>query len=357
MKICFVIGSLSFSGAEKVLSNLIDRFDHNGHEMHVILLEQKEVLIHMGSTRFHHGAYGSGNRLLRIIRRTDKIRRIVKDVMPDVVVSFGNVSNINTIFALLLSRVKLILCERNDPKHDPRTKVGKLLRRILYPLADHYIFQTEEIKSYFPRKIQRRSKIIPNPVTNRIAQPIDTSKNKVIAHVARLDDFQKNQSMLIKTFADISNNDDYILKIYGDGPDKSKYQTLIDALGMKDKIFLCGSYHSIQEVFNETAIFVLTSNFEGMPNALIEAMSFGLPCISTDCSGGGARSLIKNNENGLLVTVKDNSKLKDAIMLLMNNSDYRDKLGKMAFSINDTLSLDKIFAIWERTLKDFMIHS
>jgi glycosyltransferase involved in cell wall biosynthesis len=350
MKICFVIGSMSFSGAEKVLSALVSRMAKQGYEIHIILLQEKHGKQEYKKNINLYGAYTKGHKLARIFNRLRLIRKNVRSINPDLVVSFGYVCNINSIAALLFNKIPLVLCERNDPQYDPISSFGKKKRELLYPFANGYVFQTEKIQSYFSNFIQRKSTVIPNPViepSTLMSNSKGIKERGKIITIARLEDYQKNQTMLIKSFSSIANEIlEYDLYIYGNGPDKEKYQSLINELNMDDRIFLCGSTGDVISTLKEAEIFVLTSTFEGMPNALIEAMSVGLPCISTDCGGGGAKALIKDWENGIIVARNDSKAFGEAVVLLANNADLRNQLGKEAHKINQYLNIEDITNRW-----------
>ncbi len=348
MKVCFLIGSMSFSGAEKVLSSLTNELAKIGYDIHIILLKEKPGVYEHSKNITIHGVYTNGKRINRIINRIKLIRSSIKIIKPDLVVSFGYVCNINSVISMFFNEIPLVLCERNDPMYDPVSNLDKLKRKLLYPLANGYVFQTEDIQNYFSRKIKKRSVVIPNPVIDKIFEiKTSVSENKKIVTIARLDDYQKNQTMLIKAFTAIADKiSDYNLHIYGNGPDHGKYKSLILELQMNNRIFLCGETKNSIENLKGADIFALTSNFEGMPNALIEAMSVGLPCISTDCGGGGAKALISNMENGILIGKGKQQELEEALLLLAKNPDLREQLGKEAYKINEHLNIKRIIKIW-----------
>lgn len=348
MKICFVIGAVKYSGAENVLSSIIKGLRSKGHEISIILTRQKEPVIkeENGITRF--GVYTEGRVLARKINRIKKIRRTIQLHPVDVVVSFGYVCNSYTIPALIGMKTPLVICERNDPRYDPKRQIDRIQRKLVYPFADGYVFQTRAISNYFGKTIQRKAGIIHNALTHATPECVaNASRMKVVATVARLDNVQKNQIMLINGFAKLSREfPEYSLKIYGDGPDREKYEQLIAQLGMNQKIELCGFTPDPINKLREADVFVLTSNFEGMPNALIEAMALGLPCISTDCGGGGAAELISSMENGILIPVHDEQKYIEALRLLLTNEALKKQLGQKAYEINKRLDLETITSKW-----------
>jgi len=304
MNICFIIGSLNYSGAEKVLSIVMKELVSLGHKVNVILLEKEfgDSEIVDGINVF--GAKSKGNRLIRLFTRWNYIRRSVKNINPDIVVSFGFVCNINTLVALVFCNYKVIVCERNDPRFDPRKVSEKIERNILYRYADGFVFQTYDICDYF-RKITKNKyvSVIENPIEDcGVRWSIEKSEKKFIS-VARLDNYQKNHYLMFEAFKIFHfYHPEYVLEIYGEGPDKLQYIKYLKEINCENFIFLKGRSCKPYNDIKNGSIFLLTSKYEGMPNALMEALSIGLPCISTDCGGGGAKYLLEicNCQEGLV---------------------------------------------------------
>lgn len=353
MNICFVTGALKYSGAEKIITNLMRQLQQRGHKISVIEFSLKEPA--EGFDGIDQYPVNSGGRSIKnIYNRLKKVRRVVKNNKFDVVLSFNSVYNLDMVPAMAFLKTPLVLCERNDPNYDPRTKLKKLRKKISYPFATGYIFQTERIKNYFSKGIGKRSEIIPNFIEEPYECVTDNERRKVIVTCARLDDRQKNQSMLIRAFSRFAKeNDEYNLEFYGSGPDKAKYESLIKELGMEKRIILCGRVEDVQNRLKNAEIFVLPSVFEGMPNALIEAMGMGLPCIATDCGGGGSAALIENDVNGILIDNFDEDALYEAFKRLCADGVLRKKLGHNAYKVNETLEISKIIDLWEKAAKRF----
>ena len=158
---------------------------------------------------------------------------------------------------------------------------------------------------------------------------------------------QKNYPLLLRSFKDLhSEYAEYKLVIYGDGPERQSLEALIKDLGLSEVVLLPGAINNVPEVIYNASLFVLPSDFEGMPNALMEAMALGLPCISTDCPCGGARELIENDKNGLLVPVGDEKSIVSAIRFMLNNPEKAKQMGMNAMKIRSTHSLDVISKLW-----------
>jgi len=353
MNICFVTGALKYSGAEKIITNLMRCMQKRGHEISVIEFALKEPVEGFDGIK-QYPVESGGKSIKNIYNRLKKIRNVIKTNKFDVVFSFNSVYNLDMVPAMVFTKVPLVLCERNDPHYDPRTKLKKFRKKISYPFATGYIFQTERIRDYFSKDIRKRSEIIPNFIERPYECVTDNTRRKVIVTCARLDDRQKNQSMLIRAFSRFAKeNDEYNLEFYGDGPDRKKYEALIKEYGMEKRIILCGRVEDMPNRLKHAEIFVLPSVFEGMPNALIEAMAMGLPCIATDCGGGGSAALIENDVNGILIDNFDENALYEAFKRLCKDNELRLKLGHNAHKINETLEITKIIDKWEKAAKRF----
>lgn len=349
MKVCFVIGTLYFSGAEKIARYLIDALKTRGHDVGLILLSRAEPYDDLkGINQFP--VLQSGNRFIRFIKRHKAIRNVVEKENFDVVVSFGSNCNIDTMEALSGVKTPVIVCERNDPINDPKGWFLRFRRHMAYTKASGYVFQTEQIADFFGKTIKEKAAIIPNFIETSYENVYDAESDNNILLTARLDDNQKNISMLLRAFKRFSKSFDYKLYIVGDGPDKSKFETFIKNNDLADRVIMPGKC-DVHEYLKKSQIYVLPSNFEGMPNSLIEALASGLPTIATDCSGGGAAALIQNRINGILIPVGDENALYNALCELADKPELRLALSAEAHKINDLLEFNSIIDRWIRYIE------
>lgn len=192
------------------------------------------------------------------------------------------------------------------------------------------------------------SLIIPNAVSEYFINDNENAeKGNYILGVGRFTE-QKNFPLLIKAFSKISDSyPDLKLIICGDGKLRQTYVDLISTLGLDGRVELPGQIKDIRSVMLKAKIFVLSSDYEGIPNALIEAMACGAPCISTDCLGGGARLLIKDGYNGLIVPPDDTDRLAQALSYIMENDDFSNHISENAKKISDDFSPENIYSQWE----------
>lgn len=345
-KIILIIGALSFGGAERVICNIANKLAEIGDEVVLIAVHTRESAYSIDKrVRVINGLSGK-----RPLSKLVALRKILKKEKPRAALSFLTHINLFAILATLGVDTKLVISERNDPAREPKNLGRRLMRRLLYPLSDGFVFQTEQAKDFFSKYIQDRSAVIPNPVfLDAVERP--KARKKKIVNVGRLVQ-QKRQDNLIRAFKIVNEMyPEYTLDIFGEGPEKENLNSLIKNLKLEHAVSLKGSVKNLHDQIKDASIFVLTSDFEGMPNVLMEAMALGIPCISTDCPVGGPRALISHMENGLLVPVSDNEELVEAIELLIKNKQMQEKFSKESIKVLEDYSLEKISAKW----RDFLL--
>lgn len=292
------------------------------------------------------------NNTVGIIVTVRRILEYINKKRPDVVISFGDMFS-----SLMLGRKrsifsKVIVCERGDP-YCTYTLWEVLRRKVLYKRADGMVFQTKGARQWYHEEKHDYSAVIPNPVIGEKTQRLKASeRNNTIAFVGRYEHVVKRQDVMLSAFQQLikryPEHRDLKLVFYGTGIPKEVnwLKKIIAALQLNEYVKLAGSVSPIQEYIRAAKLFVMTSDHEGIPNALIEAMQLGIPCISTDCSPGGARLLIDNEKNGLLVPRGDVGAIVSAMHELLTNEDKADLLGENAQGIVDTFSEDKINMMW-----------
>ena len=340
MKILFVTSSMEYGGAERVVSLLASELSRRGHDVGIYTTRYKANCVYPLHSKVSLFAEDKPKNVLKVI---SQLRSFVKEYDPDVVVPFMTYQCIYTCIALAFTKYPVIVCERNDPNVIDGKGANKfhfLLRDIAYSMARGAVFQSYGARDYFSDSIQKKSAIILNPL-NVSAMP-DAYKgirqDKIVT-VGRLYK-QKNHALLISSFAKISADyPSYSLDIYGDGELFEELHTLSQQLGIADKVCFKGNVSNVNENIINAKIFVLTSDYEGMPNALAEAMALGLACVSTDCSPGGARMLIEDGTNGIIVPCSDVMALEEALRKLISDQDLAIRLGNRALDIREKLDL------------------
>lgn len=348
MKIVFAISTMGFGGAERVIATLSNHLAQHHQIIIAMLGEDGNCVYPLKEVRT--ACFGNNG---GVVQNYLAFRKFCVAEKPDVVVAFLTGLGILCSTALSGTGIPVIASERNDPfqkDQRPQFPISLLEKRSWKAMAG-YVFQSKGAQSYFPDYVQKKSTIILNPVDIESLPERDLSrKENVVISVGRLDT-QKNQKLLIEAFAKSRCADTYQLHIYGEGPLREELQRHINALGMENRILLQGNAKNVKELVAKAEIFAFSSDYEGLPNALIEAMAIGLPCISTDCSPGGARALIDHEKNGILVPCGDAEAFTAALDMLCADAAKRKELGQKARQIRETVNINSIADQWIAFIK------
>ncbi len=318
-KVLFACDSMGSGGAEKVISILANTMAANGIDVTIIGVgdPNKPKSFYQLDGNIQYLTLGNGDRKrIPPLKRVRLLRKEYLSLKPDIIISFLPNANIYTSLALVGIEIPHIVSERNNPKIDPKGKITRLLKKVSFYFADGAVFQTSNAMNYFPNRIKKRGTIIKNPVLlSKKDSNKNITRNKTVLAVGRLVE-QKNYHCLLDAFKafNFKKNNEYILKIYGDGPLKEELIGYSNKLQIVDKVVFAGNDCNWQDKEYNSSMYVLSSNYEGMPNALAEAMALGIPCISTDCPIGGSKELIIDGVNGYLAPVNDWKVLADKMM-------------------------------------------
>lgn len=320
----FLISNCLYDGgAERVIANLSNQFieDHINVVVITPARDEHDYYLQPSIKRYYYGdcVSWSSPRVIRSLKRIRYIREICKRENLDVLISFLPGTVTYGSIATLGIRTKSIASERNDPNRTYPTRMKRVWGKLAFGLANFSVFQTPDARFWFQDRVQKKSRIILNPVADVFyCTPRNPIPNLFVS-CGRLVE-QKNQIMLIEAFAiALKTNPDIRLNIYGEGYMHDVLQEKIDCLHMNEAIKLCGSTDDVPRALSDAEYFVLSSDFEGAPNALMEAMAMGIPSISTDCPCGGPRMLNNGEKVIELVPVGDTMALSDAICHLVQN--------------------------------------
>lgn len=340
--IVLIMSRLGFGGAERVAVSFCNWIVENTNDKVTILKFDNDDSAYELDDRVNviNFEKNSSNRVMAIINRYRFCKKNLKKLNANLVFAMFYQTELYAYFSKPCN-CKVIGSERCNV-----LELSNLKKHITYYAAkkcDGFIFQTEGIKKTFPIKVQKNSIVISNAISNKKVYDINVhNKENVITAMGRLNS-QKGFDTLIKAFSIVNKkNSSYILKIFGEGPDRDTLQNLIDTAGLHDYVQLCGAKSdAINDVAN-SKIFVLSSRYEGMPNALIEAMAAGTACISTDCKFGPSE-LISDGKNGLLTPVDDVRTLSEKILFLIENETVRRNIEKNAIEIRKKLDANTIY--------------
>lgn len=276
-----------------------------------------------------------------------RIRGILKNERPNFVCSF--VSHVAVLVRLSMIGIRNNICLISAERGDPYTQsfLWQKITKWAYSNSDVCLFQLEKARDFFGTKVARKSFVIPNPFYPKCeASRSLMTRKRTIVSVGRFDR-EKGFDVLIDAFGIIHKKfNDYTLTIYGDGVIKDELQKQVDKLHLTDVVFFPGYVENIEKEIIDDGMFVLPSRFEGIPNSLLEAMSVGLPIISTDCTPGGPAFLTKNGERGLLVEVDNSKSLAEAIERYIKEPEFAERMGEKSKAVIDELDPKLIASKW-----------
>lgn len=346
-KLLITMGSMEFGGAERVISLISEDFAERGWEVWIamILYNRVDYALHE-NVHIVNLSGDEGSRLKRFPMWLREIRRLVKQIQPDCILSFAARVNIVSQLACLGLKQKFVVSERNDPYMDGRGRGVDILTNLLYPKAKTVVFQTKRAAGYFGKLKLQNCTIIPNPITV-YAQRTPFTPGRIVT-AGRLAP-QKNHRMLIDAFAAVCDEfPGAELTIYGDGPLREETAAYIHEKSLDGCVLLPGGVTDIHERICDAQVFVLSSDYEGLSNALLEAMMMGIPCISTDCAGSD--EYIEGGVNGLLIPVGDTDALTQAVRRLLSDPGQAELMGSRGKVTAAALEKSRILERWYRTI-------
>lgn len=357
MKLLFHLNCFEQGGAERVVSNLVNQLVEDDYQI-VVGTEwqgEEEFALDKRVKRVHVGLREEDdhkNRLVKIFLRFKYLRDLIKEEKPDAVIAFTRRPNYRALIATIGLKVPVIPAVRQDPKSYYNSLADKLLMPTLYLRAAGCVFQTGEQMTYFPKSLQKRARIILNPVNAKyLNREMPANKTKTVVQSGRLVGF-KNQAMLLEAFLKVhEKHPEYDLKIYGgDSMDGTKEQLeeIIAKHHAEDYIRLMGPSDSLEEELPKAEIYAFSSDYEGMPNALLEALTLGMPAVATDCPCGGPRTVMEHEVNGLLIPVGDAKAMEVSINRLIEHPELAKQYGMEARKIADRINGTAVLAQWKQ---------
>lgn len=358
MRIVLLVSSLDHGGTERVVTSLCNAWSARGDEVTLVptysgggspFFDVPEAvdLVYLAQL------VGIRKRsAVSYARRLYALRRLIAARNPDVVVSFLPNVNLAAILSTAFLRVPLIICERSDPTSYPHERIIGTLCRLTYRFADMLTVQTEsvvtKIDGFYPG--QKTVRAVPNPLPDGLIahRKMARGPRKILLSLGRLS-AEKQVDKLVQAFAELAPFlSEWDLHIHGDGPQKPALAKQIRMTGLHGRVLLKGATKSPWEVMAAADVFVMTSRYEGFPNALLEAMGVGLPCIAFDCPSG-PREISRDGQDALLVPLDDHVGLVAALKRLMSDENLRSMLGAQAReSVHARFSLPEVVQKWDR---------
>ncbi len=359
MKRCLLfIPRMGGGGAERVMATIANNLCANCEVLLVSMtdadsfysLDERVSIIGLGQTinrkniftKLFTSAFGGLKALL-------VLKKQIKNWKPDVVLSFLTEANLISLLLKLMGiKCRVVISERNDPT--ARGKISRWFERNFYHKADAVVCQSEKVINFFKEKHRHKMTVIPNPIAaDAIPSRFEGERQKKIVAVGRLDP-QKNFKMLINAFSKLPDCfSDYALEIYGGGPLEDSLREQIKSLGIENKAFLMGVKKNVMHYISDAALFVMSSDFEGFPNALAEAMATGIPVISTNFSTGVAKDIV-GPENGIVIPVGDEEALVEAMTKMLSDEKRWDEMSRANRELLDKLSEENVMKLWNDVL-------
>lgn len=350
--VAFYIGSLNKGGAERVFVNLAEYFAARGYRVTMITQYQKEneYALPDGVDRVISdiAKEEEGGRLSNFLKRFGKLRRIFKETGADVVLSTIGKNNFMALCANAFLPTRVVVSVVAEPTEEYPGRMMRFLARTLFRFADGIVMQTTDAVRFFPKGLQKKCVILKNSLNPAFIRPrFEGARPQTVVAVGRVDE-NKNHRMLIRAFSSVADRfPESRLVIYGEGELRRQLLQEIKEAGMEERILMPGAVTDVPDRIERAYAFVLTSFTEGMPNTLLEAMSLGLACISTDCPCGGPKDLITDGENGYLVSVDDDRALAKRLEELLSDPEKADRIGREAARLQESYRPDKVNAEWE----------
>lgn len=353
-KVLLITHTNSFGGAEKILFWLAEKLNQDGNVVSIINLNEYnnctdyqrtatdsihiETLTGKGKGKIHH------------LHEIKAVVKYIKCFSPNVMISFTRLPNAIAGLCGRITHTPTIISERSDPRVWYNSRAISFLLKRASELAQMCVFQTDAAKKYAEKKWKNKSTVIANPIflpKNFHVIELNQRTSNTIVSLGRFENYQKRYDILLAGFNLFhEKHPDYKLRMFGSGPDEDIIRKWIHELNLDSSVMIKGLSKDPFADLQEDKIFAITSDFEGIPNSLLEAMAMGLPVVSTDCEPGGAKMLINNYENGILIPRGNPEALARALCELAENEELRNKCGRNAVEVIERFNPQRIYELW-----------
>lgn len=361
-RITMVISSLQAGGAERVISTMANHWAGRGLQVTLInfsgpgvepfyKLESNIREVRLGISSVSSGVLDAlRNNLARIV----VLRSAIRNSRPDVVISFTDKTNVLVLLATVAMKVPVIVSERSDPAMCLISPAWQFLRKLVYRRARAIVVQSKKAATYFHGGLQKRLRVIPNPVTVAMTEYGIAAERPFVVSMGRFTEEKRFDDIII-AFAEASRGrSNWRLMLVGDGPLRSRMESLAASLGIADRVSFRGTVRNPHGLISQADIFVLASRFEGFPCALCEAMACGVAAIATRYHEG-VKDIIADGNNGVLVPPMDTGALAEAMARLMDDPVLRESLGSQAREIANRYSVERVMDMWDETISDVQL--
>lgn len=353
MKMAFIAYLHGFGGAEKQLILLANEMQKRGHEVSIISLCENKVCFKINNEVNNIFIPDEKRGIFLKVNRYKQLKNVLKGLKPDVTINFWFQSAFFTAFMPEKYVGKIIYSERGDPGDKEYSGLMGILRKISFKKIDGFVFQTKVARDYFNEKIRKRSIVVHNPINIKQEQPeLPIDRRNAIVTIGRLHE-QKDQKFLIEVFKEfLRKHPPYILEIYGEGKLETKLKEFCKQLEIQENVKFMGNKENVHSYVYNAKMFILTSKYEGMPNALLEAMALGIPSISSNYNPkNSVYEFIKNEVNGMVYEEGNKQQLLEGMCKIVENKKLEETLSANSKKIYEENSKEKIYNKWEEYLK------
>lgn len=361
MDVLFFINDMGIGGAQSVVRLLVKSLADRGYRVGIVTEEPilpwgsnplpssvmrfsyKELTVQQQERLFLRSVFGN---LARIIA----IRRHIKKQKSPLLVSFLTQTNIVVILASFFLKARIVVSERGNMAVEPLPWQWRILRRLTYFRADLVTTNNEDsyhiLRAFVP---SRQLQILPNPLPNlqlTMNEREAPEHDKAILYVGRLS-YEKGVHLLITAYSSMVAHNPSCppLIIVGDGPSRLDLEETAGAMGLQRKITWAGEQHNVAQYYSDALFLVVPSLREGLPNVVLEALSFHLPIIITDCSMA-IQTYVQDGYNGFVVPKNDSGSLATAMIQLHSDEELRRRFSVSARILSKKLATDNALAKW-----------
>jgi GalNAc-alpha-(1->4)-GalNAc-alpha-(1->3)-diNAcBac-PP-undecaprenol alpha-1,4-N-acetyl-D-galactosaminyltransferase len=356
IRLALVVHSLRAGGAERVASTLVNYWAASGDDVTLVTLDpasedfyELDARVSRVSLDAGYKSFNGWQMIRNCMRRVMQLRKFFDHDQFDLILSFGDKTNIQVLLAGLSSGLKVIAAEHNDPRKHKIGAIADGLRRLLYRRAEAIVVLTAGMHAWGKQIAKRRPVyVIPNPISQQFLgnhQARSNSHGRILLAMGRLAP-QKGFDILLEAFARCaSQHPNWTLRLIGEGEERSRLGKIAHDLAIDHQVEFALITRRPEKAMREADLFVLSSRYEGFPMVLLEAMASGLPVISFDCLSG-PREMIRDEVDGILVPPNNVAELARAMDRLMTSESERRRLASRGIEITDRFGIETIASRW-----------
>lgn len=357
---------LRLGGTERFSSWLAKQFVDAGHDVSVSTFDRATNDFYALPSRVHRieldvlrQSRHPVEAVTQTCRRLHALRATIRTYAPDVCVGLGDITNILLLMSTVGMKIRIVISDRTNHESYPIGFFWEVLRRILYRRAHVHVAQSIDAMRWLSERLPSlKQEVIPNPVpmpASRMWEPRIGRRDQPVRvlFVGRLSHY-KGVDIALRAMAALKGtlSRPVILTVCGNGPELEHLRALADEYGIVEDTIFQGEVRDVASYYKEADIFVLPSRFEGFPNVLLEAMSYGLPCVVSDVRGGIRDVFDRANSSiGFRVEPASVTSLAAALRLLIEDANLRSACGKAAFCCAHDYSEGLIGTRWLDCLK------